>query len=78
MVSERAQYRHRVLLFWEKHGLKPTMEAFEVRRRTLYYWCSQLRAGGGDPEALNEKGRAPRKRRRRLWPKEVIEEIKAT
>ena len=31
---------------------------------------------GGDLEALNEKSRAPRLKRKRLWPKEVIEEIR--
>ena len=31
---------------------------------------------GGDLEALNEKSRAPRLKRKRLWPKEVTEEIR--
>ena len=75
MVSQKAQYRYRVLRFWEKHGLEPTMEAFEVKRRTLYHWRNKLRRGGGNLEALNENSRAPRKRRKRLWPKELIEEI---
>ena len=29
----------------ERYGLEPTTEAFKVRRRTLYYWRSQLREG---------------------------------
>ena len=61
MVSETAQHRYRVLLFWEKHGLKPTMEAFEIKRRTLYQWRKQLREGNHNLESLNEKSRAPRK-----------------
>src|SRR5262245_47203851 len=76
MVSEKAQYRHRVLQFWEKYGLDPTLEAFKVKRRTLYHWRSQLRKGCDNPEALNEKSRVPRKRRKRLWPKEIVDEIR--
>ena len=76
MVSEKAQYRYGVLRFWEKYGLDPTMEAFKVKRRTLYHWRMKLREGGENPEALNERSRAPRKRRKRLWPKEVLEEIR--
>ena len=76
MVSEKARYRYRVLRFWEKHGLEPTVEAFGVNRGTLYHWRRQLRAAGEDLEAFNEKSRAPRNRRKRLWPKEVLEEIR--
>ena len=75
MVSEKAQYRHRVLLFWERHGVKATMEAFEINRRTLYHWRKQFRDGKEAIESLNEKSRAPRKRRKRLWPKAILDEI---
>jgi hypothetical protein len=43
MVSDKAQYRYEVLRFWEKYGLAPTLEAFKVKRRTLYHWRHQLR-----------------------------------
>jgi transposase InsO family protein len=76
MVSDKAQYRYEVLRFWERYGLAPTLEAFKVKRRTLYHWRGQLRIDGGDLEALNEKSRAPRLKRKRLWPKEVTEEIR--
>jgi hypothetical protein len=76
LVSEKAQDRYRALQFWEKYGLEPTIEAFKVKRRTLYYWRSRLREGNESVESLNEKSTAPRKRRKRLWPKEVYEEIK--
>jgi len=75
MVSEKAQQRYRALLFWGKYGLEATMEAFKVKRRTLYHWRKQLRDGQEDVESLNEQSRAPRKRRKRLWPKEILEEI---
>jgi len=76
MVSEKAQYRYGVLRFWEKYGLAPTLEAFKIKRRTVYHWRAQLRTGGEDLEALNEKSKAPLRRRKRLWPKEIHEEIR--
>ena len=76
MVSEKAQYRYRALGFWEKYGLEATMEAFKVKRRTLYHWRKQFREGGESPEALNDKSKAPRTRRKRRWPKEVLAEIR--
>ena len=76
MVSEKAQHRYRRLQFWEKYGLEATIEAFKVKRRTLYNWRKQLREGNEDIGSLNEKSKAPRKRRKRLWPKEIYDEIR--
>ena len=47
MLSEKAKHKARVLSFWAKHGLEATMEDFEVKGCTLYYWRRQLREGGG-------------------------------
>ena len=38
--------------------------------------CNNLIEGNSDLEALTEKSRAPRKRRQRLWPKEIVQEIR--
>jgi transposase-like protein len=64
------------LRFGRKYGLAPTLEAFKVKRPTLYHWRRQLRVGSEDLEALNEKSKTLRLRRKRLWPKEVTEEIR--
>ena len=61
---------------WEKYGLVPTLEAFKLKRPPLYHWRRQLRVGSEDLEALNEKSKTLRLRRKRLWPKEVTEEIR--
>lgn len=76
MITEKAFYKARVLAFWEKHGLAAALEAFPLKRRTLFLWKKKLREGGGYFEALNDGSRAPRKRRKRLWPDEVTEEIR--
>lgn len=76
MVSEKGKHKARVLSFWAKHGLEATEEAFGIRRRTLYYWRSQLMKGGGKLEALNEGSKAPHRRRKRSWPQVVTSEIR--
>jgi len=64
------------LVFWEKHGLDATIEAFEVKRRTLFVWKRMWVVGGKKAEALNEKSRAPKKKRVRIWDDRIIAEIK--
>jgi hypothetical protein len=59
MVSDKAQQRYRALLFWEKYGLDATMEAFKVKRRTLYYWRKQLSEGN---EVSSRSTRSPGRR----------------
>ncbi len=76
MIQEKAKHRVKVLAFWEKHGIKATRDAFPAKRSTLFSWKKKLKEGKGRLEALNDFSRAPRKRRKRLWPQEVIDEIK--
>ncbi len=76
MITEQALRKARILAFWEKHGLETTMEAFVVKRRTLFAWKRIYALGGKKPEALNERSRAPRQRRKRLWHPDIIAEIK--
>lgn len=76
MITEKAQHKYKVLAFWEKHGLGATAEAFGVKKRTLYNWKRKLKAGNNKPEALNERSKAPKTRRRRTWPWQVLNEIK--
>ena len=76
MITDKALHRVRVLAFWEKHGIEATLEAFDVKKRTLYIWKQKLQAGRGRLEALNDESRTPQTKRTRTWPGEVIEEIK--
>lgn len=76
MITDKAFYKARVLAFWERHGLLATLEAFSLKRRTVFLWKKKLKQGGGDFEALNDLSRAPLKRRKRLWPIAIIEEIR--
>ena len=76
MVSEKALKKMRILVFWEKHGLEATMEAFQVKRRCLFNWKKQFKDGSNKIEALNDESRAPQKKRIRHWNEKIIAEIK--
>jgi len=76
MITEKAQYKARVLVFWEKHGLEATLDAFPHKRSTLFAWKQQWIAGGKKIEALNEKKKTPRVKRKRTWPETIISEIR--
>jgi len=67
-VSETAHERVKILDFWKRHGLSATIDAFGVSRRTLYAWQRMYRAAQSRAHALNNKGRAPLRRRgKRAW-----------
>jgi transposase InsO family protein len=76
MISEKALKKARILVFWEKHGLQATLDAFPVKRRILYLWKSIWKKSGGKPEALNDKSKAPKTKRVRIWDEKIIAEIK--
>ena len=76
MITEKAKYKAKVLVFWEKHGLAATMDAFSVKRSALFLWKQKLKNSGGKLESLDDKKRIPRTTRKREWPFEVRQKIK--
>ncbi|SMN17267.1 hypothetical protein CRYPA_1211 [uncultured Candidatus Thioglobus sp.] len=36
-MSQSANDKYKILIFWDKHGLQATIDAFSITRRTLYY-----------------------------------------
>ena len=60
MITDIAQRRMRVLVHWEKHGIQSAMNAFNVKKRTLFNWQRSLKEGGGKIEALNPGKREPK------------------
>ena len=76
MVTDEAQRRAKILSFWKRYGLKATIEAFGVSRRTLFNWKSKLNTHGGKLDGLNNKSRTPKTKRTRLWPIEIVRVIK--
>ena len=76
MITKSARQRFKILVFWERHGLGATLDAFPFKRRSLFNWQRKLREGGGKAEALNPGSRAPRAKRKRLWNPRIIIELK--
>jgi transposase InsO family protein len=76
MITPKALHKARVLAFWQKHGLETTVEAFGVKRSTLYNWKKQQKDGLGKTEALNERSKTPHNKRKRSWPTSIISEIR--
>ena len=71
MITDTAQERLRILIFWKKHGDKATKEAFGASRSTLFSWQKLLNKGGGKIEALNPKSTAPINKRKRTIPENI-------
>lgn len=76
MITTTALKRVKILDHWQKHGMESVIHAFEVSERTLWNWKGRLDRGGGKPEALNPKNKAPKKKRKRLWDVRILEELR--
>ena len=76
MITEQAKERCRILAFWERHGTKPSEEAFNIKERTLFLWQKKLKEGLGKLEFLNSKKRTPKNKRKRIWDSRILDEIK--
>lgn len=77
MITKTALKRIKILNHWKEYGMESAIHAFEVGERTLWDWRSRLDKGGGKPEALNPKSRAPKVKRKRLWDVRILEEIRS-
>jgi len=75
MIQEIAIKRAKILLFWQKYGLEATIDAYGVKRSTLFLWKKKLKEGNGRLESLNNKSRTPKNKRKRIIDKEVEEFI---
>jgi transposase-like protein len=60
MISEEAKKRAKILTFWKEHGLKATVDAHGVHRRTLFAWQKRLKSDKGKLESLNSRSKAPK------------------
>lgn len=76
MITKEAIRRTEILAFWDKHGLAATLDAFSVKRRTLFSWKGALKKGGGKLEALNRKSTAPKTKRKRGWDVRILLELR--
>lgn len=68
--SEETLLRERILVFWEKYGLQATMDAFEVKRSTLFLWKKRNREG-----KLAPRSRRPRNVRKPTTSSTIIDQV---
>jgi len=62
---EKAERKAEIVTFFEKHGLKPTIDAFKVSRSSIYSWKKRLDNNNWNIQYLIEESKAPIHRRRR-------------
>ena len=75
MITDKALNKIKVLQFWDKHGLEATLDAFPVKRRTLFLWKQKLKQANGKVEALNDISKRPHQLRKRNWSPLILSEI---
>lgn len=73
--QQEVERRIKILEFWKNHGEQATKDAFGTSRRTLYRWKTTLEKTGGQIQALDPKSTAPRKRRQRNTPPNLLNRI---
>ena len=74
MNNDIATQRLNILMFWDRHGLAAAMEHSGKSRRTLYAWKKAYQEAG--LVGLSAKSKAPQQRRRRDWPKQLIQRLR--
>ena len=75
LIDDSVKRKLKILSFFERYGLKPTIDAFGVSKSTIYRWRKILRESNGGIEALKDKSRAPKRRRKRNIDIRVIDFI---
>jgi transposase InsO family protein len=71
MINQEAIKKAKILTFWHNHGLQATIDAYGVKRSTLFLWRKKLKESKGRLDSLNNQSRAPKKRRKRIIAPEV-------
>jgi len=77
MITDKAKFKAKVLSFRAKHGLEATLDAFPVKRSTLFLWKKKLTDNQGKLEALNDKSKSPHRKRQRITSKRIEQFIVA-
>lgn len=58
--------RLKIIEFFDRYGLKPTVEAFGKKRSTIFLWKEKLKKRGGRLSALRQASKAPKTRSKRV------------
>lgn len=74
--SSVALHRLKVIEFYSKYGIQPTIDAFKISKRTLFRWKHTYIRFNKDPNSLIPSSTRPNKVRDMLVPIDVVNEIK--
>ena len=73
--SDTAQYRLRVITYYQRFGMEATLAAFPVKRSTIFLWQKTLKEQGGRLSSLIPKPSRPQRVRRMQTHPLVLAEI---
>jgi len=76
MITNRAEERLRILIYWKKFGLEATKEAFNVKRSTLFSWQKKHRDSGNKLASLNLGKTIRKNKNKRYIHPLILKEIK--
>jgi transposase InsO family protein len=75
MVTAEAEKRAKIISYFEKWGLQATMEAFGVRKSSIYRWKKLLKKSSGRLDSLNNNSRAPVRKRQPQVEAKIVQFI---
>lgn len=67
-IAQDSQYRQRMMLYTEHHGIEETANRYHVSRKTVWKWSKRW---DGTAKSLEEKSRRPKSSRRKQKPWEI-------
>ena len=76
MITKEAKQRAKILIFWKKHGLQATTDAYGAKQSTLYLWQKIYKDSGYKLLSLNPGNQARIKNNKRKIDPEILKEIK--
>lgn len=74
-ASSQAQFRLKLIKFFNQFDLKTTFEAFGVSKATVYRWKKKLKESGGKLESLVPASTAPKTKRKMMVEPLVVKYI---
>lgn len=76
-INDPARFRLKVLEFAKEHGVKATLSAYGISRRTYYYWLSSFKQSQGKLISLVPQSTKPKRTRRMEVDERLIDFIKS-
>lgn len=76
MITEAAKKREEIVRFFKKYGLEATIDAYKVKKSSIYSWWKKLKDSNWDISVLNEESKVPKNKREKNRDSRLVEFIK--